>query len=207
MLRRVFANESDTLNLLYDFISSRERGKKVPLTSTVSRWYFCVLGLHTKKITLCVCILGRAWNIKCCPFGNFLRLFGTLDDHLVHWMAIWYIGWPFGTVYGLLVYFAPVLVCCSMKNLATPLTTWAIWFTWKKTGDRHRQVLLVNLFCTYIHRRRQSNCISMGWRVLQQGLGWWVVPPCPFFTPTRSLRHCRAGLPDGLFSNQKRHFG
>jgi hypothetical protein len=35
-------------------------------------------------------------------------------------MAIWYILWLFGKFYGYLVYvFLLVLVCCTMKNLAT----------------------------------------------------------------------------------------
>jgi hypothetical protein len=38
---------------------------------------------------------------------------------LVHLMPIWYILWPFGIFCGHLVYFSPVLVCCSKKNPAT----------------------------------------------------------------------------------------
>jgi hypothetical protein len=36
----------------------------------------------------------------------------TFDGHLVYFMAVWYSLWPFGTIF-------PVLVCCTMKNLAT----------------------------------------------------------------------------------------
>jgi hypothetical protein len=57
-------------------------------------------------------------------FGNFWRDFGGM---LVSVMAIWSILRPFGLVcgylvylfYGYLVYFLPVLVCCTKKNLAT----------------------------------------------------------------------------------------
>jgi hypothetical protein len=40
--------------------------------------------------------------------------FPTLNGHLVHFIAIWYILGSFGT-------FSPVLVCCAKKNLATLL--------------------------------------------------------------------------------------
>jgi hypothetical protein len=43
---------------------------------------------------------------------------GILHAHLVYFMAIWYILWPFGIFYGYLVYIFPILVCCTKKNLA-----------------------------------------------------------------------------------------
>jgi hypothetical protein len=43
---------------------------------------------------------------------------GVFYGHVV-FTAIWYISWNFGTFYGYLVYFFPVLVCCPKKNLAT----------------------------------------------------------------------------------------
>jgi hypothetical protein len=36
---------------------------------------------------------GRAWNEK---GWYFLRPFGTFCGHLVHFVVIWYILWPFG---------------------------------------------------------------------------------------------------------------
>jgi hypothetical protein len=42
--------------------------------------------------------------------------FGMFYGHGVFLMAIWYICWPFGI-------FFPVLVCCNKKNLATLLVT------------------------------------------------------------------------------------
>jgi hypothetical protein len=60
--------------------------------------------------------------------GHLVHFYG----HLVYFMAIWYILWPFGPFYGQLVFFMaiwyilwlfgilfPVLVCCHKKNLAT----------------------------------------------------------------------------------------
>jgi hypothetical protein len=44
---------------------------------------------------------------------------GTSYDHLVYSTTICYILRPFDIFYGHLVYFPPVLVCCTKKNLAT----------------------------------------------------------------------------------------
>jgi hypothetical protein len=44
--------------------------------------------------------------------------FGMFYVHLVFLTGIWFILWPFGIVYGYLVYF-PVLVSCAERNLAT----------------------------------------------------------------------------------------
>jgi hypothetical protein len=45
-----------------------------------------------------------------------LRPFGLFNDHLVYFVAIWYMLWLFGI-------FFRVLVCCTKKNLATLLAT------------------------------------------------------------------------------------
>jgi hypothetical protein len=56
---------------------------------------------------------------------SILWPFGIFYGHVVNFMAIWSILWPFGTFYGYLLYFAviwyifPVLVCSYNKNLAT----------------------------------------------------------------------------------------
>jgi hypothetical protein len=44
---------------------------------------------------------------------------GMFYGQLVHFTVIWYILWPLGIFYCYLLYFPPVLVCCSKKNLAT----------------------------------------------------------------------------------------
>jgi hypothetical protein len=45
---------------------------------------------------------------------------GILNGHLVYFMAIWSILWPFGLFCGyLLRVLFPILVCCTKKNLAT----------------------------------------------------------------------------------------
>jgi hypothetical protein len=44
---------------------------------------------------------------------------GILYGYLVCFPAIWYILGPFGKIGGNLVYFSPILVCCTKKNLAT----------------------------------------------------------------------------------------
>jgi hypothetical protein len=41
----------------------------------------------------------------------FLVPFGTFFSHFVHFVAIWYILWWFGT-------FSPIWVCWTKKNLA-----------------------------------------------------------------------------------------
>jgi hypothetical protein len=75
---------------------------------------------------------GTYWYILW-PFGPFyghlvhfmviwsiLWSNGIFFGHLVHFMAKWYILWPFGEFNGHLgSIFPPVLVCCTMKNLAT----------------------------------------------------------------------------------------
>jgi hypothetical protein len=52
-----------------------------------------------------------------------MEVAGILYVHLVNFMAIWYMLWPFGIFYGYLVYHFPVLVCCTEKNLAA-LSIW-----------------------------------------------------------------------------------
>jgi hypothetical protein len=50
---------------------------------------------------------------------------GIFYGHLFHFTVFWYILWTFGIFYGCLVFFVviwcifPVLVFCTMKNLAT----------------------------------------------------------------------------------------
>jgi hypothetical protein len=57
--------------------------------------------------------------------GNFFEGLGMVDvgtpfnGHLIYFTAMQYISWPFGKFCGNLVYFPPVLVCCTKKNLAT----------------------------------------------------------------------------------------
>jgi hypothetical protein len=48
---------------------------------------------------------------------------GLLFVHLVYFMAIWYFLWPLGKFYGFWVDLFPVLVCFTMKNLATLILT------------------------------------------------------------------------------------
>jgi hypothetical protein len=45
----------------------------------------------------------------------FERCVGILFVHLVYFMTIWYILWPFGIFYGDLVYLLPILVCCTNR--------------------------------------------------------------------------------------------
>jgi hypothetical protein len=59
----------------------------------------------------------------------------TCYDHLVSFNTIWYILCPFGTFYGHLVHIFPVLVCCTKKNLATPLPTYiCTYIVYRRTG-------------------------------------------------------------------------
>jgi hypothetical protein len=44
---------------------------------------------------------------------------GTFDDHLEYFMAIWYNLWPFGIVFGHLVYF-PNLACLDHEKSGNP---------------------------------------------------------------------------------------
>jgi hypothetical protein len=68
--------------------------------------------------------LGGSCNIRCC---YILWPFGLFYGHLVYFIAIWYILLPFGIfcchlVYPInfsLVYFPPILVYCTKKNLST----------------------------------------------------------------------------------------
>jgi hypothetical protein len=46
---------------------------------------------------------------------------GICYAHWVNFMAIGNILWPFCIFCDHLVYFSPVLVCCTKKNLATPI--------------------------------------------------------------------------------------
>jgi hypothetical protein len=68
--------------------------------------------------------LGKFWKALERNILLYYMPFGTFYGHLIHFKAMWYILWPFGIFYGHLVYlwsfdiFFPVLVCCSMKNLA-----------------------------------------------------------------------------------------
>jgi hypothetical protein len=49
--------------------------------------------------------------------GKFRRVLQCwFYGHLVYFTTIWYILWPFGTLF-------PLLVCCTKKNLATLLQT------------------------------------------------------------------------------------
>jgi hypothetical protein len=48
---------------------------------------------------------------------NIFRPFGIFYSHLVCFMAIWYILWPFLIIW----YNCPGLVCYTKKNLATLL--------------------------------------------------------------------------------------
>jgi hypothetical protein len=41
-----------------------------------------------------------------------------LNGHLVYFMIIWYVLWPFG-IFMIIWYILPVLVRCAKKNLAT----------------------------------------------------------------------------------------
>jgi hypothetical protein len=67
--------------------------------------------------------------------GLVIEYDGIFYGHLVCFVVIWYILWPFGMLCGQLVYFMaiwyvlwtfgiflPVLVCCTKKNLATGLS-------------------------------------------------------------------------------------
>jgi hypothetical protein len=55
--------------------------------------------------------------------------------HLVYFMAIWYILWPFGIFYGYLVFF-PVLVCCTKINQATLVATGRNNLFWRQFGRK-----------------------------------------------------------------------
>jgi hypothetical protein len=88
-------------------ITRFSRNSKARTTENrVARWYAY---FETKNHTL----------------GEFCRALQW--KMMVHFMAIWYILWPFGVFFGHLVYFSlfgicifPVLVCFTNKNLATP---------------------------------------------------------------------------------------
>jgi hypothetical protein len=47
-----------------------------------------------------------------CGFWYILWPFGIFCGLLVYFVAFWYILWPFSI-------FSPVLVCCTLKNMAT----------------------------------------------------------------------------------------
>jgi hypothetical protein len=44
---------------------------------------------------------------------------GIIYGHLVHFTVFCYISWAFGIVCGNLVYFSPIFLFCTKKNLAT----------------------------------------------------------------------------------------
>jgi hypothetical protein len=57
--------------------------------------------------------LGKFWRVlQRKMLVYFMSMFGLFYGHWKYVTAIWYILWPFGL-------FFPVLVCCTKKNLAT----------------------------------------------------------------------------------------
>jgi hypothetical protein len=75
------------------------------------------LHLHMKQGCQMVC-----FQIKNPNLGKFWRAFvniGIFYDHLEYFIAIWYNFWPFGIVYGQLVYF-PQFVCLDQDKSGNP---------------------------------------------------------------------------------------
>jgi hypothetical protein len=95
-----------------------------PATSSLEAW---LPDVQTKNHSLGKFLRVLQWKIYIFvdipilwPFGTLYgQLVQVLYGHLVYFLVIWYISWLFGVFLGYLVYFFPVLVFCSKKNLAT----------------------------------------------------------------------------------------
>jgi hypothetical protein len=78
--------------------------------TSVARWYI----FKPKKSNL-----GKFWKVFHRKMLVFLWPSCLFYSQMVHFMAIWYILWPFGTFCGHFVYISTILVSCTEKNLAT----------------------------------------------------------------------------------------
>jgi hypothetical protein len=133
---------------------------------------------------------GLIFKPKICTYlGKFCRdlqskTFVTFYGDLVYFTAIWYSLWPFGILYGYLVYFFPFWY-------VVPKKIWQPWYIY---------------VCVLI----SQNCIMhegnrfYPWRKL---LSVSIYRNCNFARKLSRFLFSSAGLPDGLFSNQKSQFG
>jgi hypothetical protein len=75
------------------------------------------MALFSNQKSLFGQIFGGSCNGRC---RYMLWSFVLFCEHLAYLVGIWYILLAFGIFDDYLVYFSPVLVCCTTKNLATP---------------------------------------------------------------------------------------
>jgi hypothetical protein len=85
--------------------------------------------LFTKKHAMaykqqgCQMVYLQTKNFNLGKFWRALewKIAGIIYDNLKYLTAIWYTLWPFGIYLNVIWYIFPLLVCCTMKNLATLL--------------------------------------------------------------------------------------